>query len=56
MSNADNSRIANSAVDTLDKIARIAHLGLRHDSDSVGAAALKDILYAIEKFKESEKV
>lgn len=50
MSNADNSRIANNAVDTIHSIIKIAGLGLRHDPDSIAAAALKDILAAIKKF------
>lgn len=54
MSNADNSRIANDAVDTLDKIVRIASLGLAYDKTSVAAAALKDILAATRKFTRKE--
>lgn len=54
MTNADNSRIANGAVDTLFKVTEIAKLGLAHDKDSIAAAALKDILKAVQKFKETE--
>lgn len=54
MSNADNSRIANNAVDTLGTIAKICGLGLSYDDTSIAAAALKDILRAIDKFRATE--
>ncbi len=54
MSNAANSRIANNAVDTIDKVMRIAQLGLSYDESSIAAAALKDILKAIKKFSAEE--
>ncbi len=54
MSNADNSRIANDSVDLIVKVTKIAKLGLSFDETSVAAAALKDILKAVEKFKVAE--
>lgn len=54
MSNAANSRIASNAVDTIDKIMRLAKLGLAHDDKSIAAAALKDILATIKKFSAAE--
>lgn len=54
MSNAANSRIANNAVDTIVKITSIAKLALSYDETSIAAAALKDILKAVEKFKAAE--
>lgn len=54
MSNAANSRIANNAVDTIAKITGIAKLALSYDETSVAAAALKDILRAVDKFKVAE--
>lgn len=52
MSNAENSAIAHLGVDTIIKIAKIAALGLHYDETSIAAAALKDILRAVEKFKK----
>lgn len=54
MSNADNSRIANNAVDTIDKIAGIAELARKFDKDSIASAALLDILKKILEFTRAE--
>lgn len=55
MTNRYNSEVAHASVALLHKVTKIAKLGLSYDETSIAAAALGDILRAIDKFCQEDK-